>query len=1070
MAGERQRSCAITAGALALVLLSLAVFAYLRSASLKKSLLSALSARATTAIGQPVAIEDISFQFPGRLRVCGVTVDNPRGFAPGKLLRIKRITLDMRLEALLSHNLHFSRIEVDSPTVTILRDKKGRLNVSGLMRRLFSGESGAPFQVDSFGISSGILSVNKGEKMSAKKIDLVLQNLSSRPDIKMTARGGLLYAGNRIRIEGWAYPGEKPGQFRISVSAEDFSPALFAGDLNKYKIDTKKARLDIHVEALGDTGKGIEIKSVVRVKSPRSVNLPLASHITLTCDSFLDVAKESLVIKDLSLNSGGISEARLKGVITNLGKGPKYSASLKIEKFDLRAVNFIKGAKFAGVLTSGDLRIKGRMKGGAPEVSGELFLNNASVMSSKFEAKKVDAKVILSWGRKSSFTVQSMADINVGGKYSLEKPARIRLSLHGRGRPARMTISSSAVLSPFEMNVNGKNFQVTRVSLQSVGLLTKRTFSGKGVLEMGGIVFGGRKAGSLVIRAHADVDNGMVELKGANMKNEHFTANVRSAKLRTSAEKAGYRLDISDLTANYAAESAGIEHLNISVDLSNSRRVLSGSFGLSAERIIYGDIAAGSLAGSGSFDDETFEADFHLVDIWGGGVKCVMNGRTKEGYFPLRVTMSAEKIDMSAASKALVKFVKMPCRLSGGMGSFSFEGTFNARDDLTGISSLRLKSFSVSRLRDGRSLVRGADLAGRIAFAGKALDFTGNAVIGKVAVHARGHIRDFMTKGRNVEIGVDIPPVKAVDMRESFWGIFPDALLYTGLEGSLSAAVSAHLRGDSLTVDGGIALKDFVLTGENGEYSIGPVNGTIPLTYRRAVKSPDGAFPTFQKSEFAGLRRYYKNWKAAGGFTVITAGSFSYGFRLLDNIKVRVRPENGFLNIGKLSANIFGGTLEGSAVIGLSGAVNYRAGFIVDGLSLTKLCDDIGPIKGYISGKADGIADIKSAGEGVAGIIGKADVWTYSTEDEKTMISKEFLRKVGGPAVKTYLGDRRFDKGVMDLYIQKGFLIFKDLDISHRNFLGIKDLSIKVAPFNNRIRIADLLWSIAEAAQRAKRE
>jgi hypothetical protein len=98
------------------------------------------------------------------------------------------------------------------------------------------------------------------------------------------------------------------------------------------------------------------------------------------------------------------------------------------------------------------------------------------------------------------------------------------------------------------------------------------------------------------------------------------------------------------------------------------------------------------------------------------------------------------------------------------------------------------------------------------------------------------------------------------------------------------------------------------------------------------------------------------------------------------------------------------------------------------------------------------------------------DLWTYSAKDERTMISKEFLQKVGGPSLKAYLRDRPFDKGVLGLYLKDGYLIFRDLEISNRNFLGITDLSIKVAPVSNRIAIDYLLWTVAEAAERAKKK
>jgi hypothetical protein len=165
---------------------------------------------------------------------------------------------------------------------------------------------------------------------------------------------------------------------------------------------------------------------------------------------------------------------------------------------------------------------------------------------------------------------------------------------------------------------------------------------------------------------------------------------------------------------------------------------------------------------------------------------------------------------------------------------------------------------------------------------------------------------------------------------------------------------------------------------------------------------------------------------------------------------------------------MFGGRVFGAASVDLSGGPAYRAGVLVDGISLTRLCEDIPPIKGYISGRVDGIAVLKGSGAGLAKMTGMADFWTYSDREEKTRISREFLEKIGGPQVRAYLGERRFSKGVMSLFIQNGFFIFRELEISNRNLFGITDLSVKVAPLNNRIAIDHLMWTITEAAQRAK--
>ncbi|MCG2721731.1 MAG: AsmA family protein, partial [Thermodesulfovibrionales bacterium] len=261
-------------------------------------------------------------------------------------------------------------------------------------------------------------------------------------------------------------------------------------------------------------------------------------------------------------------------------------------------------------------------------------------------------------------------------------------------------------------------------------------------------------------------------------------------------------------------------------------------------------------------------------------------------------------------------------------------------------------------------------------------------------------------------------------------------------------------------------------------------NGIVPVAYRKTLGSPSSPqeiagkdreeyqgeikLQPHNSAEFENLRGIYSREFSGEGYSELTAGKFSYGFQFLKDIHVWIKQEGGVLNVGRFSGNIFGGRLNGSAVISLADGLHYRAGLHLEGLSLTKLCASIEPIKGYISGKVDGVATLKGSGMGISGLIGKADFWSYGADDEKTRISKEFLKKIGGPSLKVYLGDRDFDKGIMTLYLQKGYVIFEELEISNKNLFGIRDLSVKVAPFNNRVSIDHLMWSIVEAAQRAK--
>lgn len=464
-------------------------------------------------------------------------------------------------------------------------------------------------------------------------------------------------------------------------------------------------------------------------------------------------------------------------------------------------------------------------------------------------------------------------------------------------------------------------------------------------------------------------------------------------------------------------------------------------------------------------------------------------------------SLNAEGI-LSADAKALLKnIMKKPAynaelKINGlYLSAFDLPGKIQAEGLLTSnkitiegdaekkypiiFGSVILKKFSLMN-ESKKNILNNASINSEMKFNGSNMNFRTDMHAGKISLAAAGTARDIMEKHRSINVSLKLPEVKLTDIRDAFWDVFPDEFLYAGLDGSVLSRLLIDYRADKIKVGGEIALKNIVLQGENGEYKIGPINGALPLAYAQSTgtgSSPslyregmDKKFPYFERAQFNILRQCFSRKADESGYSTITIDTVAYGFRLLDNIRLKVKQEGAVLNVERFNGNISGGKLKGSAYVDLSKGIQYRAGFILEGLSLTKFCEGIEPIKGYISGKVDGVANLKGLGPGIAGLIGKADFWTYGTADEKTKISKQFLQKIGGPALKTYLGDRRFDKGNISLYLKDGFIIFDELEISNKNLLGITDLSIKVAPFNNRISIDHLMWTITEAATRAQKK
>jgi hypothetical protein len=459
-----------------------------------------------------------------------------------------------------------------------------------------------------------------------------------------------------------------------------------------------------------------------------------------------------------------------------------------------------------------------------------------------------------------------------------------------------------------------------------------------------------------------------------------------------------------------------------------------------------------------------------------------LRGKTSGGPFPLTILSDSENIDISSLSKEALKISEVPYALTGILKRAVFEGTVLSSESLQGNAEVQAEKVSLIR-KDNRKIIQDASLKTIVDFNGEDASFTVHAGAGKVSAGVSGKAYGLLKKDRQAEMQIHLPELKMTDIRETFWDIFPDNLLYAGLEGSVASDISLQYKAPAVTAGGKITLRNIVLEGENGEFSIGPVNGVVPVAYRKTlITSSDKTvkdrkkidsldevkLPSYDRASFGDLSKKYSQEFAGEGYSDLSVGSLSYGFRFLENIHVRIKQDGNVLNIGSFSGNIFGGRLNGSAVVGFADGLNYRAGLHIEGLSLTKLCESIEPIKGYISGKVNGAATLKGEGTGISALIGKAEFWSYSTAGEKTRISKEFLKKIGGPSLKAYLGDRSFDEGFMTLYLQRGFVIFSELEISNTNLIGMKDLSVKVAPFNNRIAIDHLMWTITEAAQRAK--
>lgn len=157
------------------------VFAYLKYQDFKKALISKMSDGATSFIGQKVEINDISFSAAG-INVYDISVKNPEEFISGKLLKIKKLHLNMKYKEFLSRKFHFKKITVYSPELTLIKDQKGRFNISEKLRNFFKRKPTVTYQIENLELKSGSIDYNKVFKI--EKIDVRIKNLSSNAGVK----------------------------------------------------------------------------------------------------------------------------------------------------------------------------------------------------------------------------------------------------------------------------------------------------------------------------------------------------------------------------------------------------------------------------------------------------------------------------------------------------------------------------------------------------------------------------------------------------------------------------------------------------------------------------------------------------------------------------------------------------------------------------------------------------------------------------------------------------------------------------------------------------------------------
>ncbi len=383
---------------------------------------------------------------------------------------------------------------------------------------------------------------------------------------------------------------------------------------------------------------------------------------------------------------------------------------------------------------------------------------------------------------------------------------------------------------------------------------------------------------------------------------------------------------------------------------------------------------------------------------------------------------------------------------------------------------------------------KGSDVAltgsgGRTLFGGGAVTLSGgisgprvtvsNALLsaGKgVVLQVKGDVDNPLTPQRAGTLTFSLPRTSLTSIIDPFVNMLPRVIQEATVDGSIASEGTLTLRGGKQLLDGALMLKGVQLEVPSQQLRAADINGRIPFSLDLSGNTP---VTITEASRFT--RENYplllKQLRAAPvSAQPFTIGSVDFGSVTLGEVLLQISAGNGVTRIESLRSSLYEGALFGTGFAAVKKGISYRADLLINGLSLKRFCATIPKIKDYISGRLDGVISLNGEGATMAGVTGFADLWVREGAGEKMLVSKEFLQKLSGKKLSGFFfrSDRPFDSAEIAAILEDGNLTFNRLDIMHTNFFGVRDLSVSIAPTQNRIALDHLFTAIKQAAARGK--
>jgi hypothetical protein len=398
-------------------------------------------------------------------------------------------------------------------------------------------------------------------------------------------------------------------------------------------------------------------------------------------------------------------------------------------------------------------------------------------------------------------------------------------------------------------------------------------------------------------------------------------------------------------------------------------------------------------------------------------------------------------------------------------GSYSAAAGLVCRFEAVGSGIALTGSGNKTLFSDGAARLSGG-ISGSRLVVDNALLSVGKAV----ALQLNGEVDNPLSRQREGSFSFSLPRTSLNSIIDPFVNVLPRLIQEATVGGSIASEGRIVLRGGRQLLDGALLLNSVLLEVPSQQLRAADINGRIPfsldLSGNTPVKIPDTV--SFTRENYPALLKQLRAAPDTG--QPVTIGSVEFGSLTLGEVLLQISAGGGITKIDSLRSSLYEGALLGTGFAAMKKGITCRADLLINGFSLKRFCATIPSIKDYISGRLDGVISINSEGNSMAGLTGFTDLWVREGSGEKMLVSKVFLQKLSGKKLSGFFfrSDRPFDRAEVAAVLENGYLTFDKLDISNTNFFGVRDLSVSIAPSQNRIALDHLFNAVKQAAVRGK--